>query len=86
MCHTVIKTIGFYEDFVENVEKWFYTSNYYEKRRIRPIPRDKNNKNVIGLMKDGSEGKIIINFETTIQKTYRYRVEKDNQKIKESEL
>lgn len=37
-------------------------------------------------MKDGSEGEIIINFETTVQKTYRYRVEKDNQKIKEPEL
>lgn len=42
--------------------------------------------NVISLMKDGSEGKIIINFETTVQKTCGCRVEKYNQKIKEPEL
>ena len=44
-----IKTEDFYEDIVDDVEKWFDTSNYDEKDK-KPFPIGKNKK-VIGLFK-----------------------------------
>ena len=44
-----IKTEDFYEDIVDDVEKWFDTSNY-SKDDNRPLPIGKNKK-VIGLSK-----------------------------------
>ena len=38
-----IKTKDFYEDFANDVEKWFNTSNYDENDK-RPLPIDKNKK------------------------------------------
>ena len=52
-----IKTEEFYEDIVNDVEKWLFdTSNYDDNR---PLPIGKNKK-VIGLFKDQLGGKIMI--------------------------
>ena len=52
-----IKTEEFYEDIVNDVEKWLFdTSNYNDNR---PLPIGKNKK-VIGLFKDELGGKIMI--------------------------
>ena len=52
-----IKTEEFYEDIVNDVEKWLFdTSNYDDNR---PLPIGKNKK-VIGLFKDELGGKIMI--------------------------
>ena len=52
-----IKTEEFYEDIVNDVEKWLFdTSNYDDNR---PLPIGKNKK-VIGLFKDELGGKITI--------------------------
>ena len=53
-----IKTEDFYKDIPDDVEKWFYTSNYSEDDK-RPLPRGMNKKQ-IGLFKDESGGKIMI--------------------------
>ena len=47
-----------YKDIIDDVEKWFDTSNY-SKDDKRPLPIRKNKK-VIGLFKDELGGKIII--------------------------
>ena len=49
-----IKTEDFFEDISNDVEKWFDTSNYNDKR---PPPIGKNKK-VLGLFKDELGGKI----------------------------
>ena len=54
----IVKTEDFYEDIADDVEKRFYTSNYEVNR---PLPTEKN-KNVIGLMKDKLEAKIMTEF------------------------
>ena len=55
-----IKTEGFYKDIANDVERWFYTSNYDEKdKRLLPIGK---NKNVIGKFKDELGGKIMTEF------------------------
>ena len=55
-----IKTEHFYKDIANDVEKWFYTSNYDESdKRLLPIGK---NKKVIGLLKDELGGKIMIEF------------------------
>ena len=61
-----IKTNDFYKDIANDVEKRSDTSNY---ECNRPLPIGKNKK-VIGLMKDGSGGKIITEFVTLRPKTY----------------
>ena len=53
-----IKTDGIYQNIAENVETRFDSSNYESDR---PLPKGKNKK-VIGLMKDESGGKIMIEF------------------------
>ena len=59
VCH--IKTKDFYENFANDVEKWFNTSNYDENDK-RPLPIDKNKK-VIGLFIDELGGKIMTEFQ-----------------------
>ena len=63
-----IKTEDFYEDIVNDVEKWFDASNYEEDVK-RPLPIGKNKK-VIGLFKDESGGKIVIEFVRLRAKTW----------------
>ena len=53
-----VKTEDFYKDIIDDVEKWFDTSNC-SKDDKRPLPVRKNKK-VIGLFKDELGGKIII--------------------------
>ena len=53
-----IKTEYFYKDIVDDVKKWFDTSNYSENDN-RPLPRGMNKK-VIGLMKGEFGEKIMI--------------------------
>ena len=55
-----IKTVYFYKDIADDVERWFDTSNYDEKDK-RPLPIGKNKK-VIGLFKDELGGKIVTEF------------------------
>ena len=55
-----IKTKDFFEDFPNDVEKWFDTSNY-DKNDKTPLPIGKNKK-VPGLFKDELGGKIITEF------------------------
>ena len=63
-----IKTEHVYEDFPNDVEKGFDTSNYEVSR---PLPTE-NNKKVIGLMKDELGGKIMIEFAALRPKIYSY--------------
>ena len=63
-----IKTNDFYKDISHDVEKRFDASDY---ECNRPLPTGKN-KQIIGLMKDELEGKIITEFVTLRQKTYSY--------------
>ena len=66
-----IKTNDFYKDIANDVDKRFDTSNY---ECNRPLPTGKNKK-IIGLMKDGLGGKIIIEFVTLRPKTYSYLID-----------
>ena len=72
-----IKTEDFYEDIVDDVEKWFDTSNYDENDK-RPLPIGKNKK-VIGLFKDELGGKIMIEFVGLRAKTYAYLMDDDSE-------
>ena len=65
-----IKTEHVYKDIANDVEKWFYTSNYDENDK-RPLPIGKNKK-VIGLLKDELGGKTMIEFVGFRAKTYAY--------------
>ena len=64
----LIKTKDFYKDIANDVEKRFDTSNYEVNR---PLPTGKN-KQVIGLMKDELEEKIMTEFVALRPKTYSY--------------
>ena len=69
-----IKTEDFYEDIVNNVERWFDTSNYDENKagkRLLPIG---NNKKVTGLFKDELGGKIMEEFCALGEQTYVYLI------------
>ena len=70
-----IKTNDFYEDIANDVENRFYTSNYEVKR---PLQIGKN-KEVIGLMKDELDGKIITEIVTLRPKTYSYLTDDDKE-------
>ena len=61
-----IKTENFFEDISNDVEKWFDTSNYNDKR---PPPIGKNKK-VPGLFKDELGGKIFTEIAALRPKTY----------------
>ena len=67
-------TEDFNEDIVNDVERWFDTSNYNEnKTGPRPLPIDKNKK-VIGLFKNELGGKIMEEFCALKAKTYAYLI------------
>ena len=53
-----IKTEDFYKDIVNDVEKWFDTSNYDNDNDKRPLPVSINKK-VIANFKDELGGKIM---------------------------
>ena len=72
-----IKTEDFYEDIANDVEKWFYTSNYDEGNK-RSLPVGKN-KQVIGLFKDELGGKILIEFVGLRPKTHAYLMDDDSE-------
>ena len=73
-----IKTEDFYEDIVNDVEKWFDTSNYVECRSVK---NDKislcKNKKVITLFKDELGGKIMKEFVTRRAKAWGYLMDDD---------
>ena len=71
-----IRTEDFYKDIAEDVETRFDTSRY-ETDKLLPI---RENKKVIGLMKDELGGKIMKEFITLRPKMYSYRVGKDEPK------
>ena len=55
-----IKAEDFYKDIVDDVERWFDTSNYDEKDK-RPLPIGKNKK-VLAKIKDELGGRIMTVF------------------------
>ena len=65
---TYIKTEDFYKDIADDIECKFDTSNYEVDRPLRT----RNNKKVIGLMKDELGGKIIKELAALRPKTYAY--------------
>ena len=77
-----IKTKDFFEDFPNDVEKWFDTSNY-DKNDKRPLPIGKNKK-VLGLFKDELGGKIITEVIALRPKIYAYLTndDRDHKKAK----
>ena len=66
-----IETKDFYRDIAKDVEKRFDTSGY-SKDENRPLPI-RENKKVIGLMKDELGGKIMTEFVALRAKMYPYR-------------
>ena len=68
-----IKTDDFYKDIVNDVERWFDTSNY-DKKDNRPLPIGKNKK-VIGLFKDELGGKILTEFCVLRAKAQVYKLD-----------
>ena len=64
-----IITEDFFQDFSNNVEKWFDTSNYNKNDKI-PLPI--GGKKVPGLFKDELGGKIITEFVALRPKAYLY--------------
>ena len=65
-----IKTDDIYKDVAEDVETRFYTSTY-ELGRLFP---EEKNKEVIGLMKDQLDGKIVTKLIGLRAKTYSYLI------------
>ena len=72
-----IKSEDFYEDFANDVEKWFVTSNYDEDDE-RPFQIGKNKK-VIGLFKDELGRNIMKEFVRLRAKTYAYLMVHDSE-------
>ena len=70
----LIKTEDFYKDIANGVEKKYDTSNY---KVNRPLATGKNEK-IMGLMKDVSGGKIMIEFVALRPKTYFYLMDDGN--------
>ena len=69
-----IITEDFYEDIENDVERWFYTSNYSEnKTGKRQLPASENKK-VIGLFKEELGGKIMEAFCALRAITYVYLI------------
>ena len=72
-----IKTEDLYEDIADDVEKWFEISNYSkDDNRLLPIGW---NKEVIGLFKDESGGKIMKEFFGLRAKTWAYLMDDDTE-------
>ena len=71
-----IESEDFYKDIVNNVERWFDTSNY-DQNDERP-PRIGKNKNVIGLFKDELGSNIMTEFVVLRAKTYAYLIDDYN--------
>ena len=67
-----IKTEDFYKDIANDIERWFDTSNYYEKDN-RPFPKGKN-KRVIGMFKDELGRKIMTEFCAFRAKAYSFLI------------
>ena len=78
-----IITEDFYKVIANDVERWFYTSNYDENYK-RPLPISKNKK-VIGLFKDELGGKIMKEFCALRAKTYTYVMDDGSEKKKPEE-
>ena len=77
-----IKTEDFYKDNANDVERWFYTSNYDENDE-RPLSIGKNKK-VYGLFKDELGGKIMTESVALRAKAYAYLMEdgSEHKKVK----
>ena len=65
-----VETEDFYKDIGNDVNKWFYTSNY-RKDINRPLEKGKN-KNVIGKFKDELGGLVMSKFCAHRAKTYAF--------------
>ena len=72
-----IETEDLYKDIVNDVERWFDTSNYGKNdKRLLPIGK---NKKVIGLFKDELGRKIMIEVVANRAKTYAYLLDDDSE-------
>ena len=78
-----IKTEDFFEDISNDVDGWFYTSNYNENN-IRPLPIGKN-KRVPGLFKDELGGKIMVEVVALRPRTWAHLMDdsSEHKKLKE---
>ena len=72
-----IKTVDFYKDISNDVDKWFDTSNL-DAEYNRPLPIGKNKK-VIGKFKDELSGKIMSEFCALKAKTYAFKPDNGNE-------
>ena len=70
-----IFTECFFEDIINDVERWFDTSNY-DKNDKRPLPMGMN-KNVTEMFKDKLGGKIMKEFCVLRAKTYSCLMDDD---------
>ena len=75
-----IETEDFYEDIVQDINKWFDTSGQ-DKNDNRPLPIGIN-KNAIGMFKDELGGKIMIGFCALRTKTYPFLLDDGIEKKK----
>ena len=75
-----IETEDFYEDIVQDINKWFDTSGQ-DKNDNRPLPIGIN-KNAIGMFKDELGGKIMIEFCALRTKTYPFLLDDGIEKKK----
>ena len=76
----IMFTEDFFEDINNDVERWFYTSNY-DKNDKRPL-QIRVNKKEIGMFKDELGGKIMEEFCALRAKTYTYLMEDEMKKSK----
>ena len=74
-----IKTDDVYKDIVEDVETRSGTSNY---ELDRPLPKARNKRKVILLMKDKLDEKIMTKFVRLRLKTYSYLTDADSENKK----
>ena len=73
------KTEDIYSDTSKDVETRFHTSNY---ELDRPLPK-RNNKKVIGLMKDQLGRKLMAEFAALRPKTYSYLTDDSDENKKQ---
>ena len=69
-----IKTGDFYKDISADVDKWFDTSDNFDKNDNRPLEIGKSKK-VLGKFKDEIGGKIMTKFVTLRAKTYSFLID-----------